>query len=216
MIVTQPDRYLLNEQIAKYAKKLNGDLLDVGCGRCRRYDALFKHVKSYRTLDRDTDWKPDVIGSAEAIPLQDKSVDSILCTQVFEHLPHPWIAIKELFRVLKPGGYCLFTVPQTNELHEEPHDYFRYTSYGLRSLFTEAGFTVEAMDQRGKYHCMMMQIRIRHLINTWKPYENKLAMWILCPLSILLNKYAIWRDSISKSPEVALHTIGWCVLAKKP
>ena len=216
MIVTQPDRYILNEQIAKFSKELKGDLLDVGCGRCRRYDALFKHVRSYRTLDRDTDWKPDVIGSAEAIPLPDNSVDSILCTQVFEHLPHPHVAIRELFRVLKSGGTCLFTVPQTNELHEEPHDYFRYTNYGLQVLFGDAGFRIDAIDQRGKYHCMMMQIRIRHLINTWKPYERKWVMVLLCPLSLLLTKYAIWRDSWTKNPAAALHTIGWCVLGTKP
>lgn len=215
MIVMQPDRYILNEQIARFANELKDDLLDVGCGRCRRYDALFTHVKSYRTLDRDVSWTPDVIGSAEDIPLPDNSVDSILCTQVFEHVARPHIAIKELFRVLKPGGKCLLTVPQTNELHEEPHDYYRYTKYGLTTLLEDAGFHVEAMDQRGKYHSMMMQIRIRHMINTWKPYERRWAMLLLCPLSIVLTKFAMWRDKISTSPAVALHTIGWCVLASK-
>ncbi len=215
MIVTQPDRVILNRQITRFAPFLTGKLLDVGAGRARRYQKVCINVTDYKTLDRDADWKPDVIGSAEHIPLPDNSIESILCTQVLEHVAHPVIAMKEMSRVLRSGGYCLLTVPQTNELHEEPHDYFRYTNYGLQTLFTDAGFSVETMDQRGKYHSMMMQIRIRHLINTWKPYENRFAMLILCPLSILMTKYAMWRDSMTSNPAVALHTIGWCVLAKK-
>jgi SAM-dependent methyltransferase len=216
VIVTQPDRVLLGYEVGRYAPKLTGALLDIGSGRSRRYGALFSHVASYTTLDRDTDWKPDLVGSAEKIPLPDESIDSILCTQVLEHVPHPQVAIAEMFRVLKKGGRCLLTVPQENELHEEPHDYFRYTNYGLRVLFEEAGFTIEAMDQRGGYHAMMMQIRIRHLVNTWKPYERKLAMWILAPLTLLLTNYALARDRACRNPAAKLHTIGWCVLARKP
>ena len=121
-----------------------------------------------------------------------------------------------MFRVLRPGGYLLLTAPQTNELHEEPRDFFRYTNYGLHNLLEEAGFRVEHMDQRGKYHAMTMQIYIRHLVNTWQPYENKLAMIVLCPLTRILTAYALWRDRHTTSTAAALHTIGWCVLAKKP
>jgi ubiquinone/menaquinone biosynthesis C-methylase UbiE len=216
MIAMQPDRVLLQRQVARYAPALTGTLLDVGAGRCRRYKEVCRNVTSYQTLDHDVMWKPDVIGSAESIPIPDGGVDSILCTQVLEHVAHPEAAIREMFRVLRPGGVCLLTVPQTNELHEEPHDYFRYTSYGLRTLFEDVGFRIDVLDQRGKYYAMLWQIRIRHLINTWKPYERTWAMAILCPLSILLTRYALWRDALTRSPAAALHTIGWCVVARKP
>ncbi len=216
MIITQPDRVLLLEEVARHAPRLRGKVLDVGAGRWRRYQVFCTGATEYLTLDHDVTWKPDVIGSAESIPLADNSIDGILCTQVLEHVPHPWIAIREMFRVLRPGGYLLLTVPQTNELHEEPRDFFRYTNYGLVSLFEETGFRVEHMEQRGKYHAMMMQIRIRHLVNTWQPYENRWAMWILCPLTRLLTNWALWRDRRSTGAAVALHTIGWCVLAQKP
>ena len=215
MIVAQPDRILLQEQIARYAPKLTGALLDVGAGHCRRYAACFRHVSSYRTLDWDPAGNPDIVGSAEAIPLPDASIDSILCTQVLEHVPHPDRALREFFRILRPGGHCLLTVPQENELHEEPHDYFRYTKYGLCVLFEEEGFTMEHIDQRGGYHAMRMQIRIRHLVNTWKPYERRWAMRVLSPLTLLLTRYALWRDRHCHNPAAKLHAIGWCVLAKK-
>ncbi len=203
-------------QVAKFAGRLTGDLLDCGAGECRRYAALFTHVASYRTLDPNPAWKPDILGSAEAIPLPNASVDSVLSTQMLEHVPHPWNVIREFHRVLRLGGHCLLTAPQENELHEIPHDYFRYTSFGLKSLFEDAGFEILAMDQRGGYHAMMMQIRIRHLVNTWKPYERKLAMWILAPITLLLTNYALARDRACRNPAAKLHTIGWCVLAKKP
>lgn len=215
MICTQPERILLHHQLARFAHRLHGRLLDIGAGECRRYKAYFSQATSYETLDFNPAWKPDIVGSAEAIPLPDESVDSIVCTQVLEHLPHPWIALREMHRVLRKGGTCLLTAPQTNELHEEPQDFFRYTKYGLHTLLEDAGFTVEAMDQRGKYHALRMQLRIRHLINTWKPYEQPWAMRILCPFTLLLTQYALWRDRSSKNPAATLHAIGWCVLARK-
>lgn len=215
MIIAQPDRIILQRQIATYAPRLKGALLDVGAGRSRRYQKICTQVTKYTTMDIDAKGEPDVVASIEAMPFPDAHFDSVLCTQVLEHVPHPHIAMKEISRVLKPGGYCLLTVPQWNELHEVPHDYFRYTNYGLQTLFSDNGFDVEVMDQRGKYHSLRAQLRIRYWIDRFHPYENKAAMIILCPLSLLLAKWAMWRDSRTKQPAAALHAIGWCVLAKK-
>lgn len=215
MIITQPDRILIQRQMARFAPLLRGDLLDVGSGRSRRYAAVCTNVTSYKTMDVSDAGKPDIVGSAEAIPLPDNSFESVLCTQVLEHVAHPVKVIEEIYRVLKPGGLCLLTAPQWNELHEIPHDYFRYTCYGLRTLFEDAGFTVEEMDQRGHYHALRMQIFLRYLIDRWKPYENKLAMLFLGPLSMLLTKWAVWRDDRNTKGASQLHAIGWCVVARK-
>lgn len=64
----------------------------------------------------------------------------MLCTQVLEHVPDPSAALAELRRVLKTRGSLLVTVPFVGELHEEPYDFFRYTSHGLRSMLEVAGF----------------------------------------------------------------------------
>ncbi len=216
MIITQPDRILIQRQIARFAPLLRGDLLDVGAGRSRRYAPVCTGVTSYKTMDVSDAGKPDIVGSAEAIPLPDASFDSVLCTQVLEHVPHPVKVIEEIFRVLKPGGLCLLTAPQWNELHEVPHDYFRYTCFGLKTLFEDAGFTVEHIDQRGGYHALCTQIRMRYCIDRWKPYEHKIAMLFLAPLSMLLTKWALWRDRHNHTTAAWLHAIGWCVVAKKP
>ncbi len=216
MIISQPDRVLLIKQIKTFAPRLTGKILDVGSGRSRRYEAFCTNKTSYLTMDHSADGHPDIVGSAEAIPLADESVDGILCTQVLEHVPHPWTAVQEMHRVLQPGGLCLLTIPQENELHEEPHDYFRYTCHGLRSLFEDAGFQVLEIDQRGKYHALMAQMRIRHLINTWRPYEHKWAMCLLYPFTKILTHWSLWRDAMSRNPADTLDAIGWCILAQKP
>ena len=112
-----------------------------------------------------------------------------------------------MFRVLKPGGKALITVPQWNELHEEPHDYFRYTCFGLKTMCEDAGFSVLKIDQRGKYHACRAQMKIRYWIDRLKPYERKWAMLIMAPLSMLCTKYALFRDNMNQSTASAKHAI---------
>lgn len=216
MIVTQPDRILLLRQVQALAPKLSGVMLDVGSGDGRRYDDIATNVVKRIRLEIDDKFKPDIVGSAEAIPLADASVDSVLCTQVLEHVPHPWKALNEMYRVLRPGGLALITVPQQNELHEEPHDYFRYTGFGIRSLSEEAGFHVIVLEQRGKFFSCLAQMRIRRCIDTLRPYQRPLAMSILGPISSLMTRWAIWLDLRFATPAIAKHALGWAVLLERP
>lgn len=216
MIVPQPARQLIDDQIRRYGPHLSGMLVDLGAGQIRRYKKHCPNVHEYKTLDHDDAHSPDIVGSCEAVPLPDASVDSVLCTQVLEHLPHPWIAVKECFRILKPGGKCLLTAPQTNELHELPHDYYRYTNHGMRVLFEDAGFSVDVIEQSGGYYAMMAQLRIRHAINGWKPYERRAFLAPVTLYAWILTKTAYLLDGWFPSEENRWHTIGWCVLATKP
>ncbi len=216
MIIAQPDRILLRQQLARYAPLLSGEVLDIGSGRARRYAHLCPRATAYRTLDTDPAGQPDILASADAIPLPDASVDGIICTQVLEHLPHPWIAVREMARILRPGGHAVITVPQMNDLHEEPHDYFRYTKYGLESLFQDAGLTVETMEQRGKLHATLAQLRIRAAIERFRPYERIWAMLLLAPWAKVVTNIALWRDKHANHLSTAKQTIGWCAVINKP
>ena len=75
-----------------------------------------------------------IIGDAQALGIRDASFDVVLCTEVLEHLPEPQRAIDEIFRVLAPGGQLLLTTRFLFPIHDAPHDYFRFTKYGLRHL----------------------------------------------------------------------------------
>jgi len=132
----------------RYAK---GILLDIGCGS-REKERLFPECR-YVGLDHVAsghDVPPDVLATACSIPIRDGACDTILSTAVLEHLEEPGTAVREAWRVLKPGGWAIYTVPLFWHLHEEPRDFYRYTEHGLRYLFESAGFEeIEIIPQSG-------------------------------------------------------------------
>jgi len=119
-------------------------LLDAGAGECA-YKHLFDHC-IYKSIDLavgDSQWNYknlDYIAPLDNMPIEDATFDAVLCTQVLEHLKKPMESVKEMYRVLKPGGYLFLTVPMSQEEHQVPYDFFRYTSYGLKYICSEAGF----------------------------------------------------------------------------
>lgn len=80
------------------------------------------------------------------LPIDDARFDLVLLSQVLEHLPEPGVVLIEVARVLKPGGRVWLSTPLFYEEHETPHDFFRYTQFGLRSLAERAGLVVEELD----------------------------------------------------------------------
>lgn len=69
-------------------------------------------------------------------------VDVVFCEQVLEHTPDPWRAVRNIRAMLRPGGYAILSVPFMVRVHDEPGDYWRFTSAGLRILVETAGFEV--------------------------------------------------------------------------
>jgi SAM-dependent methyltransferase len=87
-----------------------------------------------------TNATPDIIGDSLNIPIKTGMVDILLSTQVIEHATRPLDMIQECHRILKPGGFLILTGPLYWPLHEEPHDYHRFTKYGFENLLRQAGF----------------------------------------------------------------------------
>jgi SAM-dependent methyltransferase len=118
-------------------------VLDVGAGSAP-YRELFQHT-DYTTADWEQSVHvdgspPDVTAPADGLRIEDCSFDVVINTQVLEHVPEPGRVLSELYRVLVDGGRLFLTAPLVGELHELPHDYYRYTSAGLTHLLEQAGF----------------------------------------------------------------------------
>jgi SAM-dependent methyltransferase len=150
---------LLVAQLARAAPQAHGRLLDVGCGQ-RPYEELFlPHVSEYVGIEHEatfeatnaaaSDKKPDFYYDGKQLPFEDRSFDTVLNVQVLEHTPHPALLVNEMGRVLKAGGTLILSAPFQFRLHEEPHDYFRYSPHGLRTLCEAAGLEIVETENQG-------------------------------------------------------------------
>jgi SAM-dependent methyltransferase len=134
------------------------DVLDAGAGNAP-YRELFAHCR-YVTSDWSSSphegaGRVDIQASLDDLPVADGSFQALLNTQVLEHVADPGRVAAELYRVLTPGGRLWLTAPLVWPLHEEPYDYWRFTSHGLRRVLEGAGFEVERLEPRGGYFSVL-------------------------------------------------------------
>jgi SAM-dependent methyltransferase len=124
---------------------VTGRTLDLGSGNMR-YRHLFPQITRYFSVDllgnSAFERRVSVWGSGLQLPFASGSFDTVLCTEVLEHVPVPALLFQEAVRVLRPGGHLVLTTPQTWGLHEAPHDYYRFTEFGLRFLALQARLDV--------------------------------------------------------------------------
>ena len=120
-------------------------VLDAGAGDAP-YRTHFGHTR-YETADFcqvEKAYAPvDYVCDLADIPVEAARYEAVLLTQVLEHVPEPQRVLRELFRILTPGGRLWLTAPLFYAEHEQPHDYYRYTSFGFRHQLSSAGFEVE-------------------------------------------------------------------------
>jgi SAM-dependent methyltransferase len=148
----------LERSLRAVAPQAHGRLLDVGCGD-KPYEAWFRpYVGSYIGVEHAAAFGatsaggrvgPDVVYGGGTLPFRDGAFDTVLSVQVLEHTPRPAILMAEMSRVLAPGGLLILTAPFQFRLHEQPHDYFRYSPHGLRQLCDDVGLEVFETVQQG-------------------------------------------------------------------
>lgn len=206
----------IQEAIDKYAR---GNFLDLGCGN-KPYESLYKPKTESQTgcdVQQGDRNRVDVICPATELKFEANTFDSILCTQVLEHVYDHHTMAKEIFRVLKPGGHIILTVPFVWELHEEPYDFFRFTPHSLRELFSEAGLEIDFIKSQGGMWASMYQMRnnvLYHSFRTQKSFFTKLKkiLFIDLGLTALRNQFAIWLD---KKLYNEVLTLNYMVVAHK-
>lgn len=124
--------------------RLSGRVLDVGCGD-KPYKSWFRSAEDYVGIDIYAGRKVDiVIHPGEHWPLEDRTFDVVLCTQVLEHTENLEYVLEEIDRVLKPGGRLIVTVPFIYNEHGAPNDYRRLSYYGAKQLFVDRYEIIEA------------------------------------------------------------------------
>lgn len=205
----------IEKAIQKYGK---GDLLDLACGN-KPYEEWYKPVTKTQVgcdIAQSSGNRVDVICLATDLKFADNSFDTVLCTQVLEHVFDHHTLLKEAYRVLRPGGYIILTVPFCWELHEVPYDFFRVTRHGLEELFKEQNFAIDTIKANGGKWAAMFQMFINTVYSTfkYKTVKAKILKIIFMELRLtwLINKIAIWID---KRHFDEWWTLNYIVIAKK-
>jgi SAM-dependent methyltransferase len=130
-------REVLMRETRRALREWQGSVLDVGCGD-KRYATT--GPTRWVGLDIMRGASVDVVASADALPFMNATFDHVLLSQVLEHVPNPSAVLADAYRVLRPGGTICVSAPQAWPVHGAPHDYYRFTEFGLRHLLTDAGF----------------------------------------------------------------------------
>jgi SAM-dependent methyltransferase len=125
----------------------HGRLLDMGCGYVPLYDAYRDLVSENICIDWQNTahvnpYLDQMVDLTGALPFERGSFDTVLLTDVLEHIPEPSSLMCEIARILRPGGKLILGVPFFYWLHEVPHDYFRYTEFALRRFCEQSGLRV--------------------------------------------------------------------------
>lgn len=193
---------MLENSLRQTAPYVKGRTLDVGCGRKPYQQTFFSGAAEYIGCDYLSDRScPDVVCSALELAFPDNAFDTVVSTEVLEHVPDPLRALREMFRVVKPGGSVVVSTPLYWPRHEVPYDFFRYPYDGLLHLIKESGLELEKLYNRGRSYAFLGQV-LQHI----QPVRANWVSW-------LINRFFLWCDRRLKHDAL---TMGWTVVARKP
>ena len=179
--------------------------LDLGSDRSPYRELLESRGYEVRTLDITRETGADYEGTIEATGLPDASFDLVLCTQVIEHCNNPWRGVREIFRVLRPGGALIVSAPHVWFYHPHPADHWRFTQEGMVHLVREAGLQPVTLLAQGGSVLTVLQV------------VNFLAYGVLgragAPLYAVLNALAALGDRLVRND---LFCHNFACLARRP
>ena len=178
--------------VSQFSDYMKGKLLDFGCGS-KPYRELF-NVSEYIGTDIEVSGHDhrhetiDVYYDGKTLPFTDGSFDSVFSSEVFEHVFNLDQILSELYRILKPGGHMLITVPFVWDEHEIPYDFARYTSFGLKHILREKGFHIVQERKTSNYVETIFQMWAayvyQHIFPRYKIIRIALTPLLVTPIIV--------------------------------
>lgn len=164
-------RKSLLENVRKFSGSLSGRMMDFGCGS-KPYKSLFK-ISEYVGVDYENEGHPhtneeiDVFYDGKTLPFEDQYFDSVLCSEVLEHVFELDATLKEINRVMKSGSNILITCPFVWNEHEVPFDYARYSRFALKDILNRNGFEITHFAKSGNFMTTITQLKILYFFTAF-------------------------------------------------
>ncbi len=215
LVYKNNDRFL-----REFAPLYKGVLYDLGAGESPYRDFFLKYVERYAAVDWGEslhETNVDILADLnEALPIDSGVADTVVSLSVMEHLREPQTMLNEASRILTSGGYLILQVPWQWWIHEAPHDYFRYTPYGLKYLLEKAGFMeISVRPQNGFFSMIVLKFNYFSMRFVRGPWPLRwIARLILLPIWFIGQVLAPFFDKLDRN--CAAETTGYFVTAKKP
>jgi SAM-dependent methyltransferase len=197
------------------ARAAGARLLDAGAGE-GQYAHFFTGCR-YCGVDLavgDARWnysQLDAVADLTALPFRTGAFDAAIHIVTIEHLREPARALAEIARALKPGGALLVAAPHEWEVHQAPHDYFRYTRYGLAYLLETAGFESLEIRPSGGY----FRLLARRLLNGLQFFSGGIRWLFFIPAAILVVPPALILPFLDFLDRDRNFTLGYICTARK-
>jgi SAM-dependent methyltransferase len=203
----------------KYSCHYKGVMYDLGCGEAPYKEYFLQYCDSYVGVDWTNtlhNSRADIVTDLNSsFSIENAVADTLISLSVMEHLCEPQTFLNESYRILKDDGIFILGVPWMWWIHEAPHDYFRYTPYGLKYMFDKAGFKDVKIEATGGFFSMLF-VKINYF--SFRLLKgSKLKRGLLRPLFIpfwyLSQKLAPYLDKLDKNWD--LEAQSYYVIAKK-
>lgn len=197
--VLDPENGRIPAFLEEEARRLSvgSAVLDAGAGR-RPFAVLFRNHR-YESCDMPQGFYPvkhDFECFLNAIPRPDQTYNVVVLTQVLEHVPDPEAVLRELHRILKPGGRIFLTVPLTAPLHSEPWNFFQFTQYALAELARRTDFDLIRCEKIGGAFWVLgkrLPDAFRKLLKQYDPTRaRKRGQNVWCSILLTILMLPIW------------------------
>lgn len=220
-------RRILDQQINSITKYMVDPAIDIGGEKAHSISGMERPDIDWKYLNLDPRYQPDYLCSAENIPVEDETFNTVLVFEVLEHLEKPDIAMDEVVRILKPGGRLFLSVPFMYRHHRNPVDYVRWTHEELfRKIETDRGLRIELLLPRGGWLAMIL-----HNLTTGL-YSFVPGTFVGSGIAALVGKYVgraidatfpwwikldhFLREEERTRSNFHRYTIGYLLVARKP
>ncbi|MDQ3635257.1 MAG: class I SAM-dependent methyltransferase [Acidobacteriota bacterium] len=233
-LLTKPSKFHINrssknwliyencdKMLLRYSNVYRGVLYDFGCGDAPYKEFFLQFADQYIGVD----WGEEGYYAAnesiaadlnKPIPIESEVADTIVSLSVMEHLYEPENMLNEAFRILKPNGTIVMQVPWQWWIHDAPHDYFRYSPFGLKHMFEKAGFQDITVEPQNGFFSMWV-LKFNYFTSRFI-FGHKLFRWLvtacLSPIWYLGQLIAPSLDKLDR--DWMLETSGYFVTGRKP